>query len=898
MGGACGKPSDSSPTAMTANRSLAHEVTDEDVASFFKKLESLNLVAPRGDARSIHSLVEGGLSEAKKSFSNHHIFFHAVAQQTVAALLPALEPKNIPFPFASAADALAILAACIDSTVVPEGVAALSAFNSEVIYRLLLCLATAIEADAAVVTKVQSLLHLLYARHPSMRMPIRRHVLLELRRCAKQLTDKQGAYAGSLLRLLSPILRGLRSPIDSRVVHEILLEGLVALAAPKIICAGPSDPNAMMQYIAPLSSNMREVLGKVDSMEVSDVIVAMFRSLLGKWEAKDPLLCSGILLVIATMVDELDGESFAQVHPPLLKIVSFACGSDHRGLSLQGWSVWKSKGMVALAKRWPSDVMKLMAPAMTREGCVHWDDEVIEAQICALEVLDRLDDGDSAVLDVRRQSGTFRREHCLGSFKGDQSSCDDYFCRLFAKHDAILRARAELDGRKAVRACVPFAAHAACRGRRHLDFVFGKVLGVGAYSVVKYAKYIETDVEQALWNEYAVKIISKTLLAEMECDAEVQREVDIQSQLSREYNDYATQHGGQDRSSVQASTVHLFAAFDDGPNKYLVTEYCPKGDLYDLAMSSTNDCTTEWLKFVMLEVAHALHYVHQCGIYYGDVKPENIVVSNHLHVKLCDFGSAMLLRDVPTNHRFAATAEYTAPDLAAWITSAGGAQPPSGEKADWWAYGCLCVQLLCGALPFEAGADQTEQDFLAAIAKMDTFVVHQKLQALPVGKYGRLPDFIEELLCPDPARRGGWTSVQNSPFFEGVKAYVECPTPPAPPLRATVTGNTSRNSGRKQSMMWRQQAVTAAIQNLGLATNQCLEQEGPECIPLEAAVPAGEVSGALLALLDGHNEQPQAVLPEPSKSRGSRPRLPLPQVRMPGGNDALAEYMTVMPRRK
>ena len=44
------------------------------------------------------------------------------------------------------------------------------------------------------------------------------------------------------------------------------------------------------------------------------------------------------------------------------------------------------------------------------------------------------------------------------------------------------------------------------------DLVFGKVLGTGSFSTVKYAKHIVRGVSPALWTEYAVKVISTDLI--------------------------------------------------------------------------------------------------------------------------------------------------------------------------------------------------------------------------------------------------------------------------------------------------------------------------------------------------------------------------------------------------
>jgi serine/threonine protein kinase len=56
-------------------------------------------------------------------------------------------------------------------------------------------------------------------------------------------------------------------------------------------------------------------------------------------------------------------------------------------------------------------------------------------------------------------------------------------------------------------------------------------------------------------------------------------------------------------------------------------------------------------KFLMGEVVAALSSIHDKGFVYGDLKPENIVLTTTGHAKLTDFGAVRPL----TGTRFAAT---------------------------------------------------------------------------------------------------------------------------------------------------------------------------------------------------------------------------------------------------
>ena len=75
--------------------------------------------------------------------------------------------------------------------------------------------------------------------------------------------------------------------------------------------------------------------------------------------------------------------------------------------------------------------------------------------------------------------------------------------------------------------------------------------------------------------------------------------------------------------------------FHDGA--YLVLEYASRGDLHSLLQKhgSLDESST---RFVIGEVAATLSSLHSSGLVFGDLKPENIVITETGHLKLTDFG--------------------------------------------------------------------------------------------------------------------------------------------------------------------------------------------------------------------------------------------------------------------
>lgn len=140
-------------------------------------------------------------------------------------------------------------------------------------------------------------------------------------------------------------------------------------------------------------------------------------------------------------------------------------------------------------------------------------------------------------------------------------------------------------------------------------------------------------------------------------------------------------------------------------------EFVAGGELFNY-IRAEGQFTNETTKLVAAEIILALQYLHNQDIIYRDIKPENLLVDHHGHLKLTDFGFAKhideryitnttILIGVISNCNYrtnsmCGTLDYMAPE----ILMAKG----HGKAADWWSLGILIYEMLSGCPPLSVDA--------------------------------------------------------------------------------------------------------------------------------------------------------------------------------------------------
>uniref|UniRef100_A0A8C9P7B0 G protein-coupled receptor kinase n=1 Tax=Spermophilus dauricus TaxID=99837 RepID=A0A8C9P7B0_SPEDA len=202
-----------------------------------------------------------------------------------------------------------------------------------------------------------------------------------------------------------------------------------------------------------------------------------------------------------------------------------------------------------------------------------------------------------------------------------------------------------------------------------------------------------------------------------------------------------------------------------------------RGDLH-YHLSQHGVFSEKEMRFYATEIILGLEHMHSRFVVYRDLKPANILLDEHGHVRISDLGLACdFSKKKP--HASVGTHGYMAPE----VLQKGTAYDSS---ADWFSLGCMLFKLLRGHSPFRQHKtkDKHEIDRMTLTMNVelpDTF--SPDLKSLLEGLLQR--EVSQRLGCPG----GGAQEVKGHGFFKGIDwqhVYLQKYPPPLIPPRGEV----------------------------------------------------------------------------------------------------------------
>jgi len=256
-----------------------------------------------------------------------------------------------------------------------------------------------------------------------------------------------------------------------------------------------------------------------------------------------------------------------------------------------------------------------------------------------------------------------------------------------------------------------------------------RVVGRGTFGVVKLVEHKSSG------TQYALKCIerAKAIKNEQRENLRLEREILLE-------NDHPF-------------IIKVVKTFKDVNYLYFLTELVTGGELYS-TIRLIGLLTKSQAQFYAGSLMLALESLHERGIVYRDLKPENVLLDSQGFTKLIDFGCAAKVRGAA--YTMIGTPHYMAPEV---ILSQG-----YSFSCDLWSLGICLYEFMCGPLPFANNTDDPMVVFREILSARLLFPPE-----LPVDEASR--DLLRQLLRRHWEKRigcnrsVGWRQVQGHAYF-------------------------------------------------------------------------------------------------------------------------------------
>jgi serine/threonine-protein kinase len=253
-------------------------------------------------------------------------------------------------------------------------------------------------------------------------------------------------------------------------------------------------------------------------------------------------------------------------------------------------------------------------------------------------------------------------------------------------------------------------------GRRVCQYEVTEHLGGGGMGVVYRA--FDTRLDRTV----ALKFLPPHLAASAEARARFVREAKAASALDHPH----------------IATVYEISQIEDG-HRFIAMAYY-EGETLKAKIGREAPLPIEEALGYAEQTAEALARAHEAGIVHRDVKPANVMVTEHGAVKLLDFG---LARAADQSHLTRSGARM---GTAAYMSPEQARGENVDARTDLWALGVLLYEMLTGARPFHGGR---ETAILHAILHEAPVPLDERRDEVPTA----LQAVVERCLEKEPKRR-------------------------------------------------------------------------------------------------------------------------------------------------
>ena len=215
-------------------------------------------------------------------------------------------------------------------------------------------------------------------------------------------------------------------------------------------------------------------------------------------------------------------------------------------------------------------------------------------------------------------------------------------------------------------------------GLPNLKYQIIRKIGEGSYGSVFLA------INSLTKQNVAIKKINKIKENEID-ELEIKNEIDILRNLDH------------------PNIVKIIEFYTTEKAYYLITDYCPSGELYNQITNSYNEYQ---LAVLFYQIFSGLYYLHTNNIIHRDLKLENILINEiekdnktnlkYFWIKIIDFGTSKIFSKHKKEKSIVGSSYYIAPEVL---------NQSYNEKCDTWSVGVILYMLISGKAPFDGKDD-------------------------------------------------------------------------------------------------------------------------------------------------------------------------------------------------
>lgn len=192
--------------------------------------------------------------------------------------------------------------------------------------------------------------------------------------------------------------------------------------------------------------------------------------------------------------------------------------------------------------------------------------------------------------------------------------------------------------------------------------------------------------------------------------------------------------------------------------KFAVFEYLPNGELLEYIDINKEGFNEKICKNIFRCLIEAVELCHISGVVHGDIKLQNIMLSENFEIKLIDFGFSRLLNNGELFFQWSGTIGYSAPE-----TFQSEAHGYNGIKNDIFGLGVVLFMIIFGYSPFSKPAF-TDNNYKLIIKKeYDAF--WKQVNKTNINISDNLKDLIHKMICFDESSRISIEEIKAHPWL-------------------------------------------------------------------------------------------------------------------------------------